>query len=257
MSFLFDCEVEVLDSKEKQIRIVKQKLRQCRCLLNHGTSSVWNRISSYSTSLITVNSDKSFSKSDERILQAIKDEEAQEELINSYTCIIEQLDNDAKEIMKLGYIEDTLTIEELAIVMNMSTRTVQRIIADSLHIIAVLDPEIDFTIEDLKDYYIERGLKPISIIKKTVYTFIKQNKEYVTKLLSDEKNITIDELIHFYLGDKNFTRYERRKLLRATYSIAYNISFIDENEYAEVMYHTSATGHLIQSNIKKNIKAEL
>ena len=112
----------------------------------------------YSTSLIVVSSDKKIF-TDNRILLAIEEEEANSYLIDSYMNIVNQLDKDARSIISFAYMTNHYTVNVIASILSMSERNVQRILSDSLRMIAYLDPDINFTINDLKDYYYTRNKK--------------------------------------------------------------------------------------------------
>lgn len=109
-------------------------------------------IKSYSTSLIIVNTNKSVSN-DDRILRAIKQEEENQIIVDKYLIILEQLNKETAEIVRYVYFDKDLTIEDISEIMSMNERTVQRLLRDALHQIAVLDNDIDYSIYDLERYY--------------------------------------------------------------------------------------------------------
>ncbi|RGD76139.1 hypothetical protein [Thomasclavelia ramosa] len=253
---------------EKQVYKVKQKLLKCRSLLSYGNASVWDRISSYSTSLIVVSSDKK-KFADNRILLAIEEEEANSYLIDSYMNIVNQLDKDARSIVSFAYMKNHYTVNVIASILSMSERNVQRILSDSLRMIAYLDPDIDFTINDLKNYYYyTRNKKNNLVIKRTVFVLIKNHYATVKELLIGEE-ISFDDLQAYY-SNKIESKFEQRKVLRVIYYLAFAFETIEENEFIELMKHTQASKKEINRKLKKvrlhqindglnkkNIKAEL
>lgn len=80
--------------------------------------------------------------------------------------IVNQLDKDARSIISFAYMTNHYTVNVIASILSMSERNVQRILSDSLRMIAYLDPDINFTINDLKDYYYTRNKKNNLVIKK-------------------------------------------------------------------------------------------
>lgn len=252
---------------EKQVYKVKQKLLKCRSLLSYGNASVWDRISNYSTSLIVVSSDKKIF-TDNRILLAIEEEEANSYLIDSYMNIVNQLDKDARSIVSFAYMKNHYTVNVIASILSMSERNVQRILSDSLRMIAYLDPDIDFTINDLKKYYYTRNKKNNLVIKRTVFVLIKNHYATVKELLIGEE-ISFDDLQAYY-SNKIESKFEQRKVLRVIYYLAFAFETIEENEFIELMKHTQASKKEINRKLKKvrlhqindglnkkNIKAEL
>lgn len=234
---------------EKQVYKVKQKLLKCRSLLSYGNASVWDRISSYSTSLIVVSSDKK-KFADNRILLAIEEEEANSYLIDSYMNIVNQLDKDARSIVSFAYMKNHYTVNVIASILSMSERNVQRILSDSLRMIAYLDPDIDFTINDLKNYYYyTRNKKNNLVIKRTVFVLIKNHYATVKELLIGEE-ISFDDLQAYY-SNKIESKFEQRKVLRVIYYLAFAFETIEENEFIELMKHTQASKKEINRKLKK------
>lgn len=234
---------------EYQIQEVKKKLIKCRALLKYGNASVWDRISSYSTSLITVTSNTN-TFNNNKILKAIEQEELNTNLIDNYMNIVNQLNQDAKKIINLAYMTNHYTVEEIAYSVHMSVRNVQRILADTLRIIAYLDTEIDYTINDLYNYYQSKKKKRCLVIKKTVEYLIKDNYRLINDLLINE-TIKIEDLQEYYSKSIE-NKYKKRKVLRSIYLIALTFQIIDEDEYIDLMKHTQERMTNIEKKIKKS-----
>lgn len=235
-----------MGKEEIAVKKVKSNLHQCRHILTYGNETVWDRLSSYSTSLITVNTDKTFSKSDNRILKALEDEEENAKLVQRYVAIINCLDNDSKIIINMAFMKDHMTIEQISNKMGISIRTTQRLLAESFRVIAYMDGEIDYTREDLNSYYMKDN-GTVSAIKKTVYSLLRSNEVD----LSDE-NVSVKDVLAFYeRGVDIQSQYEKRKMLRVIYGIAYKTLTIDEDMYITLMLRSQASTKEIQSKLKK------
>ena len=102
--------------------------------------------------MIIVNTNKSVSN-DDRILRAIKQEEENQIIVDKYLIILEQLNKETAEVVRYVYFDKDLTIEDISEIMSMNERTVQRLLRDAIHQIAVLDNDIDYSIYDLERYY--------------------------------------------------------------------------------------------------------
>lgn len=233
---------------EYQIQEVKKKLMKCRALLRYGNASVWDRISSYSTSLITVTNNSSGTLNNNKILRAIEQEECNKILIDNYMHIVNQLNQDARTIINLAYMTNHYSVEKISETLHMSVRNVQRILSDSLRVIAYLDSDIDYTINDLYEYYHSKS-KTCLVIKKTVESLIKNNESFIKKLLTDEL-ISIEELYAYYSKDIT-DKYKKRKILRTIYLIALTFEIINEKDYIELMNHTQERITNIEKKIKK------
>ncbi|MFQ7566135.1 MAG: hypothetical protein ACLRMQ_10520 [Clostridium perfringens] len=182
--------------------------------------------------------------------------------------IVNQLDKDARSIVSFAYMKNHYTVNVIASILSMSERNVQRILSGSLRMIAYLDPDIDFTINDLKNYYYTRNKKNNLVIKRTVFVLIKNHYATVKELLIGEE-ISFDDLQAYY-SNKIESKFEQRKVLRVIYYLAFAFETIEENEFIELMKHTQASKKEINRKLKKvrlhqitgglnkkNIKAEL
>ena len=141
------------------------------------------------------------------------------------------------------------TVNVIASILSMSERNVQRILSDSLRMIAYLDPDINFTINDLKDYYYTRNKKNNLVIKKTVFVLMKNHYVTVKELLTGEE-ISYDDLQAYY-SNKIESKFEQRKVLRVIYYLAFAFETIEENEFIELMKHTQASKKEVNRKIKK------
>lgn len=263
-----------MEREEIAIKQVKRNLNACSHVLTYGNTSVWNRLKSYSTSLIIVNTNKSVSN-DDRILRAIKQEEENQIIVDKYLIILEQLNKETAEVVRYVYFDKDLTIEDISEIMSMNERTVQRLLRDAIHQIAVLDNDIDYSIYDLERYYSQSN-KIGYVIKKTVNIIIKNQNKYLDKVITEFcQPLSKLDLIDFYSNrNEEFSNYQKRKIQQAVIIIAYcmDINNLDDITFIDMMRRTRLSENKINkiiefkrkvlpikdsSIIKKNIKAKL
>lgn len=263
-----------MEREEIAIKQVKRNLNVCNHVLTYGNTSVWNRLKSYSTSLIIVNTNKSVSN-DDRILRAIEQEEENQIIVDKYLIILEQLNKETAEVVRYVYFDKDLTIEDISEIMSMNERTVQRLLRDAIHQIAVLDNDIDYSIYDLERYYSQSN-KIGYVIKKTVNIIIKNQNKYLDKVITEFcQPLSKLDLIDFYSNkNEEFSNYQKRKIQQAVIIIAYcmDINNLDDITFIDMMRRTRLSENKINkiiefkrkvlpikdsSIIKKNIKAKL
>lgn len=240
-------EVQNMDRK-KATQIVKSKLKTIKDVLNEGKIDVFDQVQSYSTSLIKVNQDKTFSKDDRRILRVIQKKYDREVLVKKYLIYISVLESTLENLIIDKHFYG-LTTKELYFKYNINFNAIYEYLQKSYSIIAMLDDDIDFKIDDYIKYYL-KDHKLNTTIKNTVILMLKKNSAldendnnriYMDSILNQIDNKLL-QITNKYIQDESFvqSRNEYRSISRAIYTIAYLHKDIDFNQadYQRLMKNT-------------------
>ncbi|WP_279012996.1 hypothetical protein [Thomasclavelia cocleata] len=241
-----------LKKHNNAILIVKRNLRILNRIIKEN-SSLTDYIPSFSTSLIKVNKDKN-NVCNDKISHSIQKKLDEQLLIKKYFRFISSLETIYRHVIKLHYINN-VCFSHIADELLLEQKKVYEIANRSYAIIAVLDPDISYTINDYVNF-LKSNYKTTYSLRQAVMVIFRNNNDTddtFKEILKIIENKTIDRLYRLSHDEKIIrTSYEYRQEQRAIYTISflYNI-FLDEAEYYQLMKKTGKGYKTIINNAKK------
>lgn len=234
---------ELLLKRDDAISSVKRNLRKYADMKRFPEDFL-DRVSSFTSSLITVNNDDAgISNPDLKLVRGLIREEQDKAFESKYDYILTCLCPESNQYIIRIYFNN-----ERLIVIKDEENNIYTLLKDAYEIIACLDDEIEYSIEDysqFRQYELEKNKNPRWNIKKLSLDYLNKAKRgfMKDKVVKSLKQLPTEEkeaLIQYISSnEKNYSSYEYRKIKRGLLLFAYyfediNFSFEDlENEMSK------------------------
>ena len=244
---------------DKAIYIVKRNLRTINRIINEPKFDTFTLMPSFSTSLIRVSSDKKNSRTNNRVLRSIQRAYDNELLVERYLSYLKTLDKRYYQIIHDHYFYNInfSGIGGLTERLNMDSKKIYELANKAYEILAVLDINVEYSINDYIQH-LKLNYKETYSIKQSVLLILRTDKDYLRKkieLTNLFDTATINRLYEgLYLDEKvEKTGYQYRLELRAIYIIAFLHKDIelDEKNFDSLMKKTGRGYKKAVSEAKK------
>lgn len=213
------------------IACVKRNLKRYAYLKLYPMNYL-ERLQSFSSSLIKVDKDKTMNTKDVHMLQELEHEEEDYQLIIKYDYLLSSLLPENSSNLFRIYFEG-----ERIVAIREENQNIFKIVNKSYEMLAVLDDDIDYTIDDYATYLkYEQSIRNRGgwNVKKEALAYL---ESYQNGLYKNEIDLVLNripkkekELLMDYIengNQRNYTSYEYRSIRRGLLIFAYYYYRID------------------------------
>lgn len=234
---------EICLKREEAIQNVKYNLRKY-AELKTLPRVLEDRVSSFSSFLINVTADSAAHTEDNKILRALINEEEDKEFIKKYDYLLTCLCPESNNYLIRVYFNN----EKIQAIKEENSN-IWYSLKDAYEILACLDENIEYTIEDytlLKDYE-NKNKNYASKVRSLALEYLKtfknsEHHEEINQALLKTPERERNQLMKYINEDNtNLTSYQYRMVLRGILIFAYYFKYIDF-EYNQLQLAIKKTG---------------
>lgn len=232
---------EKLTEKELKVkRLVENNLYFLNQYIMYHSGDIEDDMGSFSTSLITVNSDKHYKRADKSMLNMVAKRIDGELLLQKYSRYFDVLDaydqgEKLKSFIDMKYFRNEKTTD-ISKLLGVEIGSTLQLINKSILLLAYLDDQINYDLDDYADF-VGRNHSENYLIQEIVRVLIAEHNQQTENILNEMAVLFGDLLspnINFDIFKENLSSEEktdnRRNYLKAIYIFAYCHPSIDFTE---------------------------
>ncbi len=228
-----------LTEKElKAKRLVENNFHLLNQYIMYHSGDIEDDMGSFSTSLITVNSDKHYKRADKSMLNMVAKRIDGELLLQKYSRyfdILDAYDQGLKSFVDMKYFRNEKTVD-ISKLLGVEIGSTLQHINKAMLLLAYLDDQINYDLDDYADF-VGRNHSENYLIQEIVRVLIAEHNQQTENILNEMAMLFGDLLspnINFDIFKESLSPEEkidnRRNYLKAIYIFAYCHPSIDFTE---------------------------
>lgn len=219
--------------RDDAIESVKRNLRRY-AEIKRFPETIEERVKSFSSFIINVNGNEVSANNENLLMKALVNEEDDKKFEHKYDSLLSCLCPENTEYIIRIYLRN-----EKIVAIKDENNNIYKLLKNVYEILACLDEEIDYTLEDYstyRSYELTKARNNSWELKKVVINYLtnfKSSNLYQEKINRAINMIPEQErylLLRYINEDNTYTAYEYRKIKRAILLFAYFFDEIDFNK---------------------------